>query len=962
MSYNLKERFMDPSNVTSITTGVAGSITAERVQVNVHTHETIQPGKVPPESIEFNTQDHIPSFTGRKTILAELHDVIEQNKTTGQLTVLSQTSVITGMGGVGKTETVRKYLNEYKAEYTHTLWINAETYSEAKSCFYRLAALISISPTDFEGNPKQDKFVVEEIYDFICRKPALIIFDNAQSLDKLNEDGTIRPFLPGTIKTGWTNPAIIVTSRNRDWGHIQPIELPGLTDTECFELLRSQLEFEDSPENRGLAKEISDLCEGLPLMVQQVIAVIKEETEVRDAMDEQPYTMADFLSDIREGRQDYLEKRPADPCVGDSASQIFRITFNKLVGREHGLLAMRLLGIMALLNPDNIPTTLLRFLLKTDKPRDVPQALILLNKYNLVTKCQNFYKIHRVLQLVIVSANDDINHSNSGSENESAAKRLKTSNDGSSTDQILAEIIPQMHQFLSQMEPTESNAYTILQNGVRLAKHIYNRQNGSSKTSEYLEFLELLSQKLAFHRKDSDAEGVYREILRTPGFSDRQNNESKNIQMNLALALTNQGKHSDAAEIYTKLLNHWEQILGQHHPTAMTIKHNLADVLRNQGKYNEAVVLYEGVLKNRGNVLGERHVDTVSTKNSLANVLRDQGKYPEAAQLFEEVLQYRENVLGSSHFATISTKNSLATVLDFQGKYEPAVVLYNDVIENRRNTLGRTHPETMNAISNLAIVFCRHHNLDKGAELFSEVIENKIAILGRTHPDTNKTRNNLASVYRNQSKYDEAVQIYNEIIENSTNVLGPKHPETLLYRFNLAKTFNNQGRYDEAITIFTEILETREAVLGPDHPSTMDTKHCLADGYHNKKEYKRAIELYKEVLKFRDKILGPDHLDTIDTKNNLATVLRDEEHFDDAVRLHEEVVKASENKLGPTHAKVLGYKNSLVEALIHQGSFSEAVTLCRQTLQSVEKVFEPTQSDVLKITNNLNRVLRLTGE
>ena len=59
-----------------------------------------------------------PLFTGREEVLKELHRTLRERKITA----------ISGLGGIGKTQTAVEYAYRYQDEYAAVLWFNAETH------------------------------------------------------------------------------------------------------------------------------------------------------------------------------------------------------------------------------------------------------------------------------------------------------------------------------------------------------------------------------------------------------------------------------------------------------------------------------------------------------------------------------------------------------------------------------------------------------------------------------------------------------------------------------------------------------------------------------------------------------------------------------------------------------------------------------------------------------------------
>ena len=75
--------------------------------------------------------------------------------------------VVSGLGGIGKTETARKYIFQFKELYNNIIWINAETITSLTDSFIKLAIQIKI-PTQQNEKPRDLKEIVTEIYSKIC--------------------------------------------------------------------------------------------------------------------------------------------------------------------------------------------------------------------------------------------------------------------------------------------------------------------------------------------------------------------------------------------------------------------------------------------------------------------------------------------------------------------------------------------------------------------------------------------------------------------------------------------------------------------------------------------------------------------------------------------------------------------------------------------------------------------------
>src|SRR6266568_4717210 len=116
-----------------------------------------------------------PSFTGRENLLKHLHETL----TTTKATALTQPQAITGLGGIGKTQTAVEYAYRYCDEYRFVLWVSAATRDTLISDFVTLADLLHLP----EKEEQNQNIVVAAIKRWLeSHKAWLFILDNADDL------------------------------------------------------------------------------------------------------------------------------------------------------------------------------------------------------------------------------------------------------------------------------------------------------------------------------------------------------------------------------------------------------------------------------------------------------------------------------------------------------------------------------------------------------------------------------------------------------------------------------------------------------------------------------------------------------------------------------------------------------------------------------------------------------------
>ncbi len=163
-----------------------------------------QTPKSAPQSLWNIPYPRNPFFTGRETVLSEMRDAL----------VTNFNAALSGLGGIGKTQTVIEYAYRYRPEYQSILWVRAEFRTELVSGFVQLAELLHL-PISLELD---ENLVIAAVKQWLAtHKGWLLILDNADDIPML------RPFLPEAHQGH-----ILLTTRAQATGIYQRIEIKKL--------------------------------------------------------------------------------------------------------------------------------------------------------------------------------------------------------------------------------------------------------------------------------------------------------------------------------------------------------------------------------------------------------------------------------------------------------------------------------------------------------------------------------------------------------------------------------------------------------------------------------------------------------------------------------------------------------------------------------------------------------------
>ncbi|MCX5613541.1 tetratricopeptide repeat protein [Streptomyces sp. NBC_00047] len=307
----------------------------------------------------------------------------------------------------------------------------------------------------------------------------------------------------------------------------------------------------------------------------------------------------------------------------------------------------------------------------------------------------------------------------------------------------------------------------------------------------------------------------------------------------LGLSLGESGQVTAAIDHFQHLTDITGNRLGEDHPDTLTARGNLVVMRGEAGDAAGAAQAFADLLTDRIRVLGEDHPQTLITRGNLVSMLGEAGDAAGAAQAFADLLADRIRVLGKDHADTLITRGNLARWLGQAGDAAGAAQAFSGLLESMVRVLGEDHPDTLTTRNNLAAMLKEAGDAAGAAQAFADLLADRIRVLGKDHPQTLIARNNLAAMRGEAGDAAGAVQAFTDLLESMVRVLGEDHPQTLNTRHNLATVRGEAGDAAGAAQAFTDLLADRIRVQGVDHPHLPIIRRNLE---HWRKEAERMPE------------------------------------------------------------------------------------------------------------------------
>jgi tetratricopeptide (TPR) repeat protein len=368
-----------------------------------------------------------------------------------------------------------------------------------------------------------------------------------------------------------------------------------------------------TPNDRSIAREISQELDGLPLAIDQAGAYMKET----------PCLLADYMALYQTRHRDLLRARGSfDKDYPASVATTWSLSFEKV--RQANAAAAELLNFCAFLAPNAIPEEMITggaqhltpSLQKVAvNPLQFDQAMVALLAYSLVSRNTNAtLNVHRLVQAVLrANMTDKMQH-------EWAARAVRAVNlafpdvDDVTLWEQCERYLPHARVCATLIEEYsfEFTEASLLLN--QTAVYLYQR-------AQYPQAEPLYQQALAIAEQQLGPEHPH-----TAGSLN-----------NLAELYRAQGKYAEAEPLLKRALAIAEQQLGLEHPNTQTAGRNYAALLRTMG----------GEGKRRGWKRLEGEAETEAPPESIAENEETTPKAPSPANLYQ---QFRREKLHASAF------------------------------------------------------------------------------------------------------------------------------------------------------------------------------------------------------------------------------------------------------------------------------------------------------------------------
>ncbi|XP_037043438.1 uncharacterized protein LOC119079566 isoform X1 [Bradysia coprophila] len=611
--------------------GHVGTITTTTITNIFHSTEKRGP-------IYFNVCSPEPPFIGRTRELKLLDEAIQRN-VNSTASIESHITVVSGLGGIGKTQLVREHVTQNKSKYdNNVIWINGDREESIVDTFKLLANdILTIPIVGANGTEKNILSIVRDVYDCFCGENILVVYDNVESMESVGK------FL---LFGANTRPYFLITSRSRYWHWgIAAIHLSEWQPNEAIDFVSAIID--NARENAEDVRLLADDLQYFPLALRQATSYIFHRED----------TIGNYRTKYEKQKKQLLDSKLFQNSVSGYAETTFttwNITMTSIAqDTDFGSLAIKILNTIAYFHADNISRASLIHL--TDEVKESTGRN--LGKYFIRLL------VSEVFSLPTVSQN--------------GRKKSSPVNKEELLESAVGLLI-KYSMITSQQSQTILSIHRVVQDVIKVSLKMKDEEKKVLRNALLL--IEKLMKRV---QHTTHAMSVFEHSMEYPELAREFCELPNTILMNL---ITNSLKE-DAPIFVNRFVERFETILGLNHP----ILEKIAFQLRYVNAYNfsrslsineTGYKMYEDLYKMRAVELGHQDVDTMMVKFEIGQIFLRMEKGHEAFSILEEVKQQMELSLGSAHPETIASEEIIAVSYKQTG-------LYAEALQDKRNIRRR---------------------------------------------------------------------------------------------------------------------------------------------------------------------------------------------------------------------------------------------------------------------------------
>jgi len=799
-----------------------------------------------------------PYFTGREILLDHMSERLIEQRRSGPM-------VLYGLGGAGKTQLAREYIEQHLDTYAVIWWIPA---TRAASALTELAERLQV-PAQRNADQTIDN-VIRRLESGGVR--FLLVFDGV-------EDDRVRRYFP-TIGGN-----IVVTTRDPAWANDSThlaLEVPDFDRAEAIQFLRKRFPALSGEEADGLASAHGRL----PLALEQ-IAALKLATGM---------SWEQLLHRLDDpGRGLLATGQPAH--YPHTVAALLQLALDQLDATNP--VAVGVFELFAFLGSGPVSVTLL----SVDRDAGLSAEIVRTMRHPLA--------LRKVVQQI---GRFGLARLDQQTQRIEVQPLMRLALRNALSPQARDRARRNVHAILAAADPGWPDHLASRDMHREIAAHVVpSGLIDSSMPAARQTVLHQVRYRYLIGEYESAVTLAARAVTRWSA------NPSLGADHDLVLLCSREwanvlraiGRYQEASRLTADTMPRLRDKVayGPDHPETLALATSYAADLRIAGEYRAAYEQDEDTYRRylRSPAHGEQHPLTSAALHNLSVSCRHLGRFAEAE--VKDRLELRRHLSrhGVERAKTLLTVNALAEDLYGLGRFQEVLDLHREYSEPARRVLGPAHRGVLLAARTVALARLGLGDVAQALNSLRDNYHDCITSFGAVHEYTLAATMSYANCLRRQGRQEqlhEAFVLATDAVGNYQRAFGARNPLTLVAEVNRAAILRARGEHLRAREADAVAYEALHDIVGDEHPYAIAALANLATDLARAGDAMGARDRSAQAYRIAARVRGEAHPDTLQIGANLVLDMHATGDVAASEQLLQRVLGHLRRSLGPTHPTV----------------------------------------------------------
>ena len=342
-------------------------------------------------------------------------------------------------------------------------------------------------------------------------------------------------------------------------------------------------------------------------------------------------------------------------------------------------------------------------------------------------------------------------------------------------------------------------------------------------------------------------------------------------------------RYKEAQESYDRAMRIFMIKYGRCHPYIITVYKQTAACFVSMGEYDSALGFYTEAEDILSLFRGADHPDHISLFVSIGNIYFEKGSYSDAMQYYRKALYIIEKNDLEKTSEAAAAYNCIGRLYNNTAGYKQALSYHMRSLEIYKDVFRERHPVFADIYDNIGIVYIGMSEYKKAVEMFIKALDTIESVYPENHPTTALVHSNLGAAYSAMCDNEKAREHYEAALRSGAEALPDKNPAKAISYLNMAGYYTENCDLDKAIEYFDTAFRLFDMSIGMRHFYTSMVYSGISRVYALKGDFDKAEEFGLEAVDVRREILGGEHPETGAAYKNLGDVYMNAGDYADAI-------------------------------------------------------------------------------